>query len=63
MTNVDFNMILSMTIQQIEKGEAFRLVDRKLTNLEGDYESVATRGGVVPHRLRKKRRRSGSAFR
>lgn len=53
MTNVNFNMILSMTIQQIEKGEAYRLVDRKLTNLEGDYESVANRGGVVPHRLRK----------
>lgn len=53
MTNVDFDIILSVNIQKVEKGEAFRIVDRKLTNIEGDCELAISQSGIVPHRLRK----------
>lgn len=52
MTNVDFDMILTMNIRQIEKGEAYRLVDRKLTNLEADFVAVRNSTGIASHRLK-----------
>ena len=52
MTNVDFDIILTMNIKQIEKGEAYRLVDRKLTNIEADFVAVRTSTGIASHRLR-----------
>lgn len=52
MTNLDFDAILSMNIRIIEKGESYKLVDRKLTNSEAEYVSAQYSTGVVSHRAR-----------
>ena len=52
LTNVDFQMILTLNIRQIEKSEAYRLVDHKLTNLENNYTDVLNTSGIPNHRLR-----------
>lgn len=52
MTNLDFDAILSMNIQQIEKGEAYKLVDRKLTSSEAEFVSVQYSSGIASHRIR-----------
>lgn len=52
MTNVDFDAILSMTIRMLEKGESYKLVDRKLTNSEAEFVAVQQKSGIASHRLR-----------
>lgn len=37
MTNVDFDMIFSMNIRMYEKGEGYKMVERKLINTEANF--------------------------
>lgn len=51
-TNVDFDVILSMSIRMLEKGESYKLVDRKLTNSEAEFVAVQHKSGIASHRLK-----------
>ena len=52
MTNLDFDCLLSMNIRVIEKGESYKLVDRKLTNSEAEFVSVQYSTGIASHRIK-----------